>query len=448
MPIMWKAVLLGLILVQSALAFDVPDVGPGVCVPAPGYPCDLPSQSYDSSSSDSSSSYIVPSSSGVSEPYYSYDPSKPCQHPWISHCISICRSQPTKSMIKSCLESCVMKNSQATSAFIQCVRMVQARAVSSPQQSASKILSSPKPAAMVQPPPDRLKVEEPEEEFDFDIIVSPDVRRVTAGEQASFNVEVRKRAGKARPVSLTIGGQGIFDFVGKQRGDWSFAGKKEFERAPDPSFTTTLVLSTTEGSIPGEYSMAVRGIGGNYRKSGDFELFIEPIQNPAGPRWEVISSKLRRAGATLSKEDFLVYLKKLEEANPGLGWRGIVSQMDTGRGGVDMLGLNIPGYVIDPVGETISVQSSATSLHSDFEKPGFLKGLSDSWNSFWKSGKEQKQGESMGRWMADYFKTPGNEDKRLSDAYNEYFSSYGLQSMQPNPNPFAQQGFIPKPAAR
>ena len=268
--------------------------------------------------------------------------------------------------------------------------------------------------------------------------------RAYPGEKKTYNVEIRKTAGKPKAVSLTLGGAGIFDFVEHMSGDYSFAGRKDFEAAPNPSIMTTLTLSTTEKSVPGEYKLAVRGVGGKYRKSGDFELFIDAPVKAASPDWEIIASKLKRPGAALSKDELLMYLGKLEQANPGADWKKLIAQLDTGKGGLDLFGLNVPSYVIDPVGETISIQSSATALHSEIEKPGLLSGLANSWNSFWKASQEQKQGESLGRWIADYFKTSGNENKKLSDAYNEYFNAYGLQRMKPNPNPYEKDRFIPK----
>ncbi|MDO8642718.1 MAG: hypothetical protein Q7R76_03980 [Candidatus Woesearchaeota archaeon] len=186
---------------------------------------------------------------------------------------------------------------------------------------------------------------EAEEPFDFIVMVSPSPQKTQAGAAAKYAVQVLpKGKGKPKSVLLALGGTGVFDLVKSKRAYWNFAGSQTTEGTPP--FRTTLTITTTDSSIPGDYPLAVRGTGGTLTRTGDFDLEIlatdkplptkQPAEKPA--EWSAVEKKLKKDpgrdytpgedfGKPLTKEEFLVYLRKLEDENKDMSWKTLTAYL-------------------------------------------------------------------------------------------------------------------------
>ncbi len=99
-------------------------------------------------------------------------------------------------------------------------------------------------------------------QFDFGVSVSPPEQTVTPGGTATFGVNVNLVAGSTENVILSLSGApsgitGVFD-----------------PPSGNPSFSSTLRLSTTSSLSPGSYSMIVTGTGGGRTHTASIVLVV------------------------------------------------------------------------------------------------------------------------------------------------------------------------------
>jgi hypothetical protein len=186
---------------------------------------------------------------------------------------------------------------------------------------------------------------------------------------------------------------------------------------------------------------------------------------------------------SLSAEGFLLYLRKVEEANPGKTWKQIIAKLhaeaykedvrrtlsledpiwgttlieidlfkdgpDTdGSDQVKILCIVPPKFVTPQGGEKIDIAHTYAGLRSDLNREnhwltqytlggwswlvrhantdlGDYFQVATSWGDWSYAPPDQLKGDKAGIWLANYYQDKRHENTRLSEAYAEYFASAG-----------------------
>ena len=94
----------------------------------------------------------------------------------------------------------------------------------------------------------------------------------------------------------------------------------------------------------------------------------------------------------------------------------------------------MPFFVTGPDGEKIDIRHSYAGLRSRLNRPWHSKWtmsrINTNWGDtyqtiiHWDSNyypKDQKLGNDIGHWLHSYYSKKKNQDKKLSEAYTEYF---------------------------
>ncbi len=270
-----------------ASALYVPEVGPGVCVPAPGMPCDV--DSYYSGSSDSSSSSSSFSSSSSSRSYYSSvspsSVSSPCKNRNLNLCLAHCSSYSGKTQ-RVCIETCVDPDPGARKALSQCVaalsavRKMQSKAALPTMRlgTPTTVTSKPITPAKIAPtairgtpitPTPLISLADPGS--DFTIQINPVNAAIPKGGQRFYTVTVTPR-GIAKPVKISLGGTDANRLVVGQKTLYGFDGLTTLSRTPP--YTASLLIKTRSNVSAARYNLAVNGVSGRFQRSQPFSLSI------------------------------------------------------------------------------------------------------------------------------------------------------------------------------
>jgi len=111
----------------------------------------------------------------------------------------------------------------------------------------------------------QFTVSPPEPEFDFSIVASPAAATITAGERTAFTITVTLTSGSPKPVNLEVEGLPP---------DTTYTLSRE---SGEPTFSSTLEITTSEETAPGSYSITVRGtspLGGGLVKTTIINLVV------------------------------------------------------------------------------------------------------------------------------------------------------------------------------
>lgn len=449
----------------------IPEVGPGACAwrnPVPNGPrCDESHQKCAPGCPEISTP-LIPQGSGSTEQPSSYQsPSSSeeesgdsCGNSRVLSCASICRSvkQEKKQM---CFANCISKNSNAVKSLTKCAKKVakaerkrvEVRAAREARQQARDEARRTGRVTSVNAPPETTLFEE--EPFDFSITVSPSPQKVSPRGVAKYSVQVRPVGkGKPKSVLLSFGGSGIFDLVKNRRATWSFGGSSS--REDTPPFSTTFTITTTSSSIPGDYNLAVRGVGGAVSRTGNFDLEIlapEKPSTPQPPEWSTVKDKLAKVkgqkyvkgedfGKPLTKEEFLVYLRELESKNPNMGWKTITAYLHArayeAKGDLkNTLGKTLAEH---PTLEKIPFSKDLASntplfIHvPETNKRKEIKDVSDLYGRFIinDNGEKVDMAHSYAGLRSDIGRIPGSIDQEKMRMVNTYAGDYYQELSPPN----------------
>lgn len=180
--------------------------------------------------------------------------------------------------------------------------------------------------------------------------------------------------------------------------------------------------------------------------------------------WQNISERCNGdIHPTLSEEEFLLYIRKLESRNPNMQWSQMVSGLhgnthphDVGASlpspfssvplfqngsqtdgwqDVNLLCVSVPRFVIDNDGTRIDISHSYAGLRAGLNRDRgagrwLMQRLNTRWGDYWQlifegpglAPPDQLIGDDVGIWLADYYDRPENKNKPLSEAYNDYFN--------------------------
>ncbi len=176
---------------------------------------------------------------------------------------------------------------------------------------------------------------------------------------------------------------------------------------------------------------------------------------------------IRHDQGRLNYLEFIKYLEKIEEINPDKTWKHIVSKFHKNHHGMDkretlpftwiklfkdgeetegwedvkMDNRHSPRFVDGPYNENIDMSHSYAGMRSDLNRDSptgtwLMRNCNTNWGDSWQvfialdwfeepkktqAPPWQRKGNDAGIWMAKYYKTEGNEDKPLSEAYTDYF---------------------------
>lgn len=199
---------------------------------------------------------------------------------------------------------------------------------------------------------------------------------------------------------------------------------------------------------------------------------IDKMEEELMPKWDDVKKKLEKDRSTITYLEFLVYLKELEKANPNMTWKELISYLhikaypedidrttyfdiklfqhgkeSDGYKNVKDVTPFIPKFVMNPDNKKVDIAHSYAGLRSDLNRgsvPGwFLRRMNTHWGDtyqvygptiitlladrewktpeWFRAPKDQRRGNDIGLWLSDYYRTDGNEDKKLSEAYSDYF---------------------------
>ena len=171
---------------------------------------------------------------------------------------------------------------------------------------------------------------------------------------------------------------------------------------------------------------------------------------------------LRTNNPTLTLDEFINYLKFIEQQNKGFDWKKIIAKLhfdvygddvdrttpllpirlfvhgeDTkGYEKVNTFCRSAPKFVIDKNGSKIDISHSYAGLRSDLNRDfppwmWLLRNFNTDWGDTWqvimhfdsnRAPPDQRRGNKIGKWLAAYYSKPENKGKNLSQAYAEYFN--------------------------
>ncbi|MEM2228433.1 MAG: hypothetical protein QXR82_06520 [Candidatus Bathyarchaeia archaeon] len=106
-------------------------------------------------------------------------------------------------------------------------------------------------------------------QFDFSLIASPSTQTIKAGEEAIFSIAVNLISGTPSTVTLSASGlpsTGASFLFNPTQGN--------------PSFSSTLKISTIENTPPGSYTITITGVSGSLSKTAVITLIIESPVEP------------------------------------------------------------------------------------------------------------------------------------------------------------------------
>jgi hypothetical protein len=159
------------------------------------------------------------------------------------------------------------------------------------------------------------------------------------------------------------------------------------------------------------------------------------------PRWEDIEKNLTRDKSTISHQEFIEYLKTLEEKNPDKNWKQLITKLhaeqyphdltrveagfqlfvwgpDTeGYQTVDKVTRFVPYFVTGPNGEKIDIRHSYAGLRSGLNRDaGVVRGIVHRMNTNWGDTyqtlihwddayypNDQYLGNEIGHWLYNYY---------------------------------------------
>lgn len=107
----------------------------------------------------------------------------------------------------------------------------------------------------------------PPAQFDFEVLVSPSERTVTPGSSASFTVNVNLLSGSTKSVTLSLSGEpaGVTESFSPSSGN--------------PTFSSSLTLSTDSSVAAGSYSMTITGKGGGMSRTATVKLIVSQAKD-------------------------------------------------------------------------------------------------------------------------------------------------------------------------
>lgn len=292
-----KKTLLLLLIVLCALsvkAIYIPPVGEGVCVPAPGMPCDTSRYASPPSYIDEECDEDVRDSVGSTL----VQDTNPCKNTRLRYCMSKCLVY-RNDVARPCIEACVDVDREARIALNKCVAAMRAQQTKA-KQPASVATITPttvKPklvtpttvrptsvtptrisATKIQPTDIRVTPVLPtpiqstfdKEPWDFDLRATPATLSIPSGGQAWFTITGAVRRGKAQPVTLSLGGTGLASLV-REKAMFGIDGQSSATATPP---INKKVLIKTRAGQRGTYNLAVLGVSGNLRKVANFRLVV------------------------------------------------------------------------------------------------------------------------------------------------------------------------------
>jgi len=194
--------------------------------------------------------------------------------------------------------------------------------------------------------------------------------------------------------------------------------------------------------------------------------------------WESAQKKCKilNKEPEFNQDEYLIYLKKVEEANPNADWKKIIAALHYSEFGVDIDGTlpvpiislplfkhgdetlgyknvdlvcrigtttnyNPPKYVYNKNCQKIDIAHSYAGPRSDLNRgnsigdlfglwPWFMRRANTNWGDTWQSAyrgrwdpPDQFAGDDMGLWLSDYYRKSENQNTPLSSAYKDYFDS-------------------------
>ena len=99
--------------------------------------------------------------------------------------------------------------------------------------------------------------------FDFSLSVSPGVQKVTAGEPTSYSTTITLVSGGTQPVSLSLSGL-------PTGASYTFS-----PASSNPTFSSTISISTTTATPAGRYTLTLTGSATGRTQTASFELEVE-----------------------------------------------------------------------------------------------------------------------------------------------------------------------------
>ncbi len=171
-------------------------------------------------------------------------------------------------------------------------------------------------------------------------------------------------------------------------------------------------------------------------------------------------SDMKNLNPTLTQDEFLVYVQKVEQENPSMSRNQLIAKLhqkayeidvdatyfgirlfkhgdqDKGFENVKLLCKNEPKFVVTQQGTKIDIAHAYAGIRSDLNRGfltrWFMRNVNTNWGDTFQTWihwdnryapPDQRSGNNAGIWLGKYYQDSDNENKKLSDGFNDYFKS-------------------------